>query len=106
MNEILPEVPARLSVVFRVGKLVEFRCIEFHRPDDLDVRQHGIAQEATLTCPSLHHQCEGGQCRGARINFCSVQVVGEDLRGNLRGRVALLLIDGVEKIEGVGKHMT
>ena len=104
MVETLPEVPGLLTVTFRSGELVELGRTELDRFNDADVRLQA-AREATQTLPSFHHQGEGGQRRGARVDLRAVKVVGEDQPGNLAGRVTFFFVDRVEQVESVGEHV-
>ena len=71
------------------------------RLDDVPVRE-----EASVFLSRLHHECEGGEGGGARVEFEAVEVVLEYLGGNFRGVVAAFRVDVEEDIEGVDQGMS
>jgi len=62
-------------------------------------------EEAPGLFPRLEDEGQPGQLGGAGADLQPVQIVPQDEGGNLGGRVAFLLVDQGEQVEGVGQHV-
>jgi len=71
----------------------------------LNVRLHLLLEESAGTGACLHGQGEGGKACGSFIDFHAVQVVFENQAGNIARRIPLLLVDLIQQVERVGKHV-
>ena len=105
MAEALPEVLLGPAVAAGAGEAVQLVRGELGRLDDTDPGLDVLAQEAALPGPGLHHERERRERPGAAVDLGAAQIVREDQLGDLGGRVALLLVDLVEQVEGVGEHV-
>ena len=64
------------------------------------------AEERALALGAgFHLKRKRGERGGAGADLQPVEVVREDLSGDLGGGVAFLLVDRVEQVEGVGEHV-
>ena len=73
--------------------------------EDVGLNEVAGLEESARFLPRLEDEGHLGELRGAWANIQSVQVVPEDERGNLAGRVAFLLVDDEQEIEGIGEHV-
>ena len=63
-------------------------------------------EEATGLFPGLEDEGQLGELGGAGADLQPVQIVPQDERGDLAGRVAFLLVDEGEQVECLGEHVT
>ena len=71
----------------------------------LNVRLHLLLEESAGTGACLHGQGKGGKACGSLVDFHAVQVVFENQSGNIARRIPLLLVDLIQQVERVGKHV-
>ena len=84
---------------------LKFIRTERDRFDHADVWLDLLVEEGPLLGASLHRERERRESSRPRVDLGAVEVVGEDQSRDLGRGVALLLVDGVEQVEGVGEHV-
>ena len=88
-----------------VAQLV-FREAHVAQLDDAGPDEVFGLEEATGLFPGLEDEGQLGELGGAGADLQPVQIVPQDEGGYLGGRVAFLLVDVGEQVEGVGEHVS